>query len=200
MNQKFTNTQESILQVISCTRTTQESRSGQIKFQVNKNKYEQARTSKVNDTRICSRSSHPQKDAMSPLRSSQRAGLPYNPYPHPIHHLGGLSSQQLLSTKDGVIQTSRGAHTQEGAPRVMPKYLGASSKSNKRESPDGDASSTLRRTWLLTLVKKLKLILESSSHPSPCLDSLKILAHLGFGGVFWKLEEGVCSCGVSSLN
>jgi hypothetical protein len=47
-------------------------------------------------------------------------------------------------------------------------------------------------------VKKLKLTLESSSHPSPCLDSLEILALLGFGGVFWKLEEGVCSWGVSS--
>ena len=34
----------------------------------------------------------PTKDATSPLRSSQRAGLPYNPYPHPIYHLGGLST------------------------------------------------------------------------------------------------------------
>jgi len=34
----------------------------------------------------------PTKDATSPLRSSQRGVLPYNPYPHPIHHLGGLST------------------------------------------------------------------------------------------------------------
>ena len=34
----------------------------------------------------------PIKDATSPLRSSQRAGLPYNPFPHPIHHLGGLGT------------------------------------------------------------------------------------------------------------
>ena len=142
----------------------------------------------------------PTKEATSPLRCSQRAGLPYNPYPHPIHHLGGLNSHWHLSTKDGVIQTSWGAHTREGASRATPNRLGASSKSNKRESPDGDASSALRRTWLLTLVKKHKLTLESSSHPCPCLDSLEILALLGFGGVFWKLEEGVCSWGVSSLN
>ena len=46
--------------------------------------------------------------------------------------------------------------------------------------------------------QELKLSLESSSHPSPCLDSLKVLALGGIGRVFWKLEEELWSGRVSS--
>ena len=93
-----------------------------------------------------------------------------------------------------MVQTSR------GAPPATPNHLGASSKSNKRELPDGNASSALRRMWLLTLGQGLKLNHKSSSHPSPCLDSLKDLALLGFGRVFWKLEDELCSWRVSSAS
>ena len=70
--------------------------------------------------------------------------------------------------------------------------------SNKCESPDGDASSALRRMWLLTLGQGLKLTHKSSSHPSPCLDPLKDLALGRVGEVFWKLEREWSSWGVSS--
>ena len=46
--------------------------------------------------------------------------------------------------------------------------------------------------------QELKLSLEYSSHPSPCLDSLKVLALGGIGRVFWKLEEELWSGRVSS--
>ena len=104
-----------------------------------------------------------------------------------------------LIYKGRVIQTSLGTHTREGAPQVMSNHLGASSKSNKRESPDGDASSALRRMWLLILGQGLKLNHKSSSHPSPCLDPLKDLSLGRVGEVFWKLERECSSCEVSML-
>ena len=53
---------------------------------------EQDMNKQSNDTNDLFPKFTPTKDATSPLRSSQRAGLPNNPYPHPIHHLGGLST------------------------------------------------------------------------------------------------------------
>jgi hypothetical protein len=49
----------------------------------------------------------------------------------------------MKSTKDRVIQTSRGAHTREDTPRATSNRLEASFKSNKCESKDEDASSAL---------------------------------------------------------
>ena len=96
------------------------------------------------------------KEATSPLRCSQRAGLPSNPFPHPINHLGRLSLLLVMSTKDGVIQTSRGAHTREGDPRVTPNRLEASFKSNKRESTNGDGSSAVEMNLAALTSQKLK--------------------------------------------
>ena len=115
----------------------------------------------------------PTKGAMSPLRCSLRAGLPFNPFPHSIDHLGGLSTHQLLSTKDGVIQIFPGAHTREDAHGQCRTIKEQAPRVKNANQENGDASSTLKRTWVLTLCQELKLTQELSSHSSPCLDSLK---------------------------
>ena len=53
------------------------------------------------------------KGATSPLRCSQRAGLPFNPFPHSINHLGGLRCSLARVRKERVIQTSGGSTTKE---------------------------------------------------------------------------------------
>ena len=53
---------------------------------------EQDMNKQSNDTKDLFPKFTPTKDATSPLRNLQGVGLPYNPFPHPIHHLGGLSS------------------------------------------------------------------------------------------------------------
>ena len=86
--------------------------------------------------------------------------MPSNHFPHLINHLGGLSYLLAKSTKDGLIQTSRGAHTREGAPRVTPNRLEASFKSNKHESTNGDGSSAVEMNLAALTSQKLKPALD----------------------------------------
>jgi len=53
------------------------------------------------------------KGATSPLRCSQRAEFPFNPFPHSINHLGGLMCSLERVHKGRVIQTSGGSTTKE---------------------------------------------------------------------------------------
>ena len=109
-------------------------------------------------------------------------------------------SPYILSPQNSVltIQTSRGAHTRESAPRVTPNRLGASSKSNKLESEGWRCFWCLEENLAAHSSQELKLTLGSGSLPSPCLDSLKDLALGGIGEVFCKLERVLCSSEASS--
>jgi hypothetical protein len=79
----------------------------------------------------------------------------------------------MKSTKDRIIQTSWKAHIQEDAPRVTPNRLGASFKSNKRESEDEDASSALKMNLAALSLKWLSLTPQSFFYPSPSPNQLK---------------------------
>ena len=113
----------------------------------------------------------PTKGATSPLRSSQRAGLPYNPFPHPINHPRRIEYLLCKSTKDwGNTNFPGRTHTREDAPRATTNRLEASFKSNKRESKNGDASSAHEREVAPHTSQISSLTLKSSSHPSPSLN------------------------------
>jgi hypothetical protein len=86
----------------------------------------------------------------------------------------------MKSTKDRVIQTSRGAHTREDAPRATPNRLEASFKSNKCESKDEDASSALEMNLAAFSLKWLSLTPQSCSHSSPSLNLASFLAPFHF--------------------
>ena len=65
------------------------------------------------------------KGATSPLRCSQRAGLPYNPFPHSINHVGGLS-YSLANVHEGWDNTNfRGSTTKEWKLTGTSNRLGA---------------------------------------------------------------------------
>ena len=130
----------------------------------------------------------PTKEATSLLRSSQKAGLPYNPFPHPINHQGGLSTYYANPRRIGVIQTSRGAHTREDAPRATPNRLEASFKSNKCESKNGDASSAHERVVAAHTSQISSLTLKSSSHPSPSFNLSRDWLLEGVGRSFGSLR------------
>ena len=65
------------------------------------------------------------KGATSPLRCSQRAGLSYNPFPHSINHVGGLS-YSLVDVHKGRGDTNfRGSTTREWKVTGTSNHLGA---------------------------------------------------------------------------
>ena len=65
------------------------------------------------------------KGATSPLRCSQRAGLPYNPFPHSINYVGGLSCS-LANVHEGRGDTNfRGSTTKEWKLTGTSSRLGA---------------------------------------------------------------------------
>jgi hypothetical protein len=79
----------------------------------------------------------------------------------------------MKSTKNRVVQTFRGAHTREDAPRVTPNHLEASFKSNKCELKDEDASSALEMNLAALSLKRLSLTPQSCSHLNPSSNQLK---------------------------
>ena len=88
----------------------------------------------------------------------------------------------------GVIQTSRGAHTREDAPRTTLNRLEASFKSNKRKSKNGDASSAHEREVAAHTSQISSLTLKSSSHPSPSLNISRDWLLEGVGRSFGSLR------------
>jgi len=65
------------------------------------------------------------KGATSPLRCTQRAGLPYNPFPHSINHTRGLSSL-LVNVHEGRGNTNfRGSTTKKWKLTGTSNRLGA---------------------------------------------------------------------------
>jgi gamma-glutamyl phosphate reductase len=78
----------------------------------------------------------------------------------------------MKSTKDRVIQTSRDAHTREDAPQATSDSLEASFKSNKRESNDEDASSSLEMNLAALSLERLSLTPQSFSHSRPSSNQL----------------------------
>ena len=110
------------------------------------------------------------KGATSPLRKDSRVDAQESLCSSPKREITSQARGHLLW--DVVVQTSRG-HTREDAPRATPNRLEASFKSNKRESMDENASSAHEMKMAAHTSQRLKLTLESCSHPSPNSNQLK---------------------------
>ena len=125
------------------------------------------------------------KGATSPLRKVLRVDAQESLCSSPKGEITSQARGHLLW--DVVVQTSRGAHTREDAPRATPNHLEASFKNNKRKSTQGDAFSALEMKMAALTSQSSSYTLNSCSHPSPSSDPLK----KGLGRVYGNSK--VCS-------
>ena len=155
--------------MISHKVTLNKSRSGQNELKVNKNKL------RTRDTRFVSRSSHPKVLRLHWGRIQESTlKNPYAPHPRARSPLKPKVTYYEFLGEEWRLQTSRGAHTREDAPRATPNCLEASFKSNKLESTVGDASSAHETERAAHTSQWLTFALKSCSHPNPSSNPHKV--------------------------